>query len=161
MGLEQSRAELQGLMVMLASIAHGLEQVVGRGAPSVVYRAGKNVGTKIVPSSSVSDPFEAVKAVERELRKRGVGWQVTAWKPASESQYVYEKDGRWAMKVVCRNCMIRCSLFRYSHPQQQSLCQMNGGEFCGIFQKVTGKVANLTILHAGENACLKEMTWDK
>ncbi|MFW5739383.1 MAG: hypothetical protein ACOC1F_03345 [Myxococcota bacterium] len=161
MGTEESREELQGLMVMLASIAHGLEEVVGRGAPSVVYRAGKNVGMKVKPGERTEDPVQAIEAVEAELRKRGVAWEVIPWKPKSQKDLVYEKDDRWAMKVVCRNCLIRCALFRYSHPQQRSLCMMNQGEFCGIFQKITGKPANLTIIHAGENACLKELTWNK
>ena len=56
-----------------------------------------------------------------------------------------------------RNCMVRCALFRYGHEQKQSLCMMNHGFFCGYVQKFTGKRAELEILHAGENACLKEL----
>jgi hypothetical protein len=53
--------------------------------------------------------------------------------------------------------MVRCALFRYGHEQKQSLCMMNHGFFCGYVQKFTGKRAELEILHAGENACLKEL----
>ena len=35
---------LQGSMMFLASIANGLEELVGRGAPSVTFRAGRTVG---------------------------------------------------------------------------------------------------------------------
>jgi hypothetical protein len=34
---------------------------------------------------------------------------------------------------------------------------MNHGLFCGYVQKITGKRAELDIIHAGENACLKEL----
>jgi predicted hydrocarbon binding protein len=158
---EQKRDELHGLMVFLASLSHGLEQVLGRGAKSVVYRAGKGVGAKCDPKEKTTDPLRAVAIVQEELQRKGVAWQVEPWKPASEKDFVYEKEGRLAMKVVCRNCIIRCSLFRYSHEQQQSLCNLNQGEFCGIYQKITGKQANLDIIHAGENACLKELSWSK
>jgi hypothetical protein len=35
---------------------------------------------------------------------------------------------------------------------------MNHGLFCGFLQKITGKRADLNIIHAGENACIKELT---
>ena len=69
----------------------------------------------------------------------------------------FDKDGKQAVKLVFRNCMVRCALFRYGHEQKQSLCMMNHGLFCGYVQKITGKRADLEILHAGENACLKEL----
>jgi len=154
--------EVQGLMVLLASFSHGLEETIGRGAKSVVFRAGKGVGAKCEAKEKTEDPIKAIELVEQELGRKGVACEVVPWKPASESSYVYEKgDGRLALKVVCRNCVIRCALFRYSHEQQQSLCNLNQGEFCGIFQKITGKTASLDIIHAGENACLKELTWTK
>ena len=149
------------LGALLAALSHGLEETIGRGAKSVVYRAGKNVGAKIEPRSKTTDPVKALEIVQEELQRKGVAWQVEPWKPAGQKDFVYEKDGKLALKVVCRNCIIRCALFRYSHEQQQSLCNLNQGEFCGIFQKVTGKPANLEIIHAGENACLKELSWSK
>ena len=35
---------------------------------------------------------------------------------------------------------------------------MNHGLFCGLLEKIHGKRANLEIIHAGENACLKVLT---
>jgi len=155
------RDELHGLMVFLACLSHGLEATLGRGAKSVVYRAGVKVGAQTDPEEKSEDPVRAVELVQRELIRKGIAWEVAPWKPASAEQYVYEKEGRLALKIVCRNCVIRCALFRYGHEQQGSLCNLNQGEFCGIFQKITGKAANLEIVHAGENACLKELTWSK
>ena len=158
----KSMAELQGLMVFMASLSHGLEQVLGRGATSVVFRAGRNVGMRTKVPKTTDDPLEAVDLVQQELRKKGVAWEVVPWKAGDQADYVYDKDeDHKALKVVCRNCMIRCALFRYSHEQQQSLCMMNQGEFCGIFKKITGKTAMLEIIHPGENACLKELVWHK
>ena len=157
MGLSETRDELQGLLVVMASLSHGLEQVMGRGADTVTFRAGKTVGLKSTATAQESDVLKALALVGDALKKAGVEWPFEAWKPASASSFLYEKDGKQAVKLVFRNCMVRCALFRYGHEQKQSLCMMNHGLFCGYVQKITGKRAELEIIHAGENACLKEL----
>lgn len=161
MPLDANSGELQELMVFMASLSHGMEQTLGRGATTIAFRAGVTVGLKDEVSDRSDDPVEAVELVLAALRKRGVNWEVEPWKSSSQAELVYETEGKLAMKVVCRHCMIRCALFRYSHEQQLSLCNMNHGQFCGIFQQITGRRAQLEILHAGESACLKELSWQK
>jgi len=156
--LEQMRGELHGLMVFCGSLAYGLEHVLGRGAASVNFRAGKNVGMKSDITGKTDDMVEAVKILKASLEKRGINWGLQPWKPASESRYVYEVDGRQSMKLSFHNCMVRCTLFRFSHEQKLSMCQMEMGVLCGLFQKITGKRSVLKVLHAGENACLKELS---
>lgn len=153
----RTKEELQGLLVVMASLSHGLEQVLGRGAETVTFRAGKTVGLKSGASGQESDILAALARVGEALKASGVEWPFEAWKPAAEPSFVYQKDGKQAVKLVFRNCMVRCALFRYGHEQKQSLCMMNHGLFCGYVQKITGKRAELDILHAGENACLKEL----
>jgi predicted hydrocarbon binding protein len=157
MGPSETKDELQGLLVVMASLSHGLEQVLGRGADTVTFRAGKTVGLKSGVPKQESDILTALGTVGEALRASGIEWPFEAWKPASASSFIYEKDGKKAVKLVFRNCMVRCALFRYGHEQKQSLCMMNHGLFCGYVQKITGKRAELDILHAGENACLKEL----
>ncbi len=158
MGPSETRDELQGLLVVMASLSHGLEQVLGRGAETVTFRSGKTVGLKSSIAEKEGDILVALGKVGEALKANGIEWPFEAWKPASEKSLIYEKDGKQAVKLVFRNCMVRCALFRYGHEQKQSLCMMNHGLFCGYVQKITGKRAELEILHAGENACLKELT---
>ena len=153
----ETKDELQGLLVVMASLSHGLEQVLGRGADTVTFRAGKTVGLKSNFGAQESDLLTALVRVGEALKASGVEWPFEAWKPAGAASFVYDKDGKQAVKLVFRNCMVRCALFRYGHEQKQSLCMMNHGLFCGYVQKITGKRAELDILHAGENACLKEL----
>ncbi|HEX7499536.1 MAG TPA: hypothetical protein VF524_04440 [Polyangia bacterium] len=157
MGPSETRDELQGLLVVMASLSHGLEQVLGRGAETVTFRSGRTVGLKSSITEKESDILVALGKVGQALKANGIEWPFEAWKPASEKSFIYEKDGKQAVKLVFRNCMVRCALFRYGHEQKQSLCMMNHGLFCGYVQKITGKRAELDILHAGENACLKEL----
>ena len=157
MGLSETRDELQGLLVVMASLSHGLEQTLGRGAETVTFRAGRTVGLKSGAGQQESDLLSALGKVGEALKANGIEWPFEAWKPAAASSFIYDKDGKQAVKLVFRNCMVRCALFRYGHEQKQSLCMMNHGLFCGYVQKITGKRAELDILHAGENACLKEL----
>jgi predicted hydrocarbon binding protein len=153
----QRRGELQGLLVLMASLSHGLETVLGRGAATITFRAGRTIGLKADVSETADDIVRGVQLVQAEMIKNGVCWPCELWKPEGAADYFYDKDGKKAAKIVFHHCMVRCSLFRYSHEQKQSLCMMNHGLFCGYLQKILGKRVDLEILHAGENACLKEL----
>lgn len=154
--------ELQGLLVLMASLSHGLEQMLGRGATTITFRAGKTFGMKAnAEAGQESDLIRALERLSAELHEAGVEWPFELWKPEGQSEFFYAKNGRRATKLVFRNCMVRCSLFRYGHEQKQSLCMMNHGLFCGYLQRILGKRADLDILHAGENACLKELVVDE
>jgi predicted hydrocarbon binding protein len=157
MSQKELKSELEGLLMVMASLSHGMEQVLGRGAATVTFRAGRTVGLKADTKRKETDLVTAVDVVCQELKEKGIVWPCEPWKPAKEGDYIYDKNGKRAMKLVFRNCMVRCALFRYSHEQRLSLCMMNHGLFCGYVQKITGKRADLEIIHAGENACLKEL----
>lgn len=152
-----SAGELQGLLVLIASLSHGLESVLGRGAATITFRAGRTIGLKAKGSRKSTDPIEALALVGEQMKELGIEWPFEVWKPAGTDSPYYEKDGKKALKLVFRHCMVRCSLFRYSHEQKQSLCLMNHGLFCGYLQSILGKRADLDIIHAGDSACLKEL----
>jgi predicted hydrocarbon binding protein len=157
MGQPAISHELQGLLVVMASLSHGLEHVLGRGAAPVTFRAGRTVGLKSDVKRQEVGLLEALKGLEQELLRQGIVWPFEPFKPQGAADFVYQKDGKPAVKLIFRNCMVRCALFRYGHEQKLSLCMMNHGLFCGYVQKITGKRAELEILHAGESACLKEL----
>ncbi|MGE5788395.1 MAG: hypothetical protein ACM3ZE_27630, partial [Myxococcales bacterium] len=123
--------ELQGLLVFIASLSHGLENVLGRGAAPITFRAGRTIGLKTKAARTSADPLEALKLVSEQMSAQGIEWPFEAWKPDGETSLFYEKDGKKALKLVFHHCMVRCSLFRYSHEQKLSLCMMNHGLFCG------------------------------
>lgn len=149
--------ELQGLLVFIASLSHGLESVLGRGAATITFRAGRTIGLKTKAAATSQDPIEALKLVSKQMSELGIEWPFEVWNPEGSTQPFYEKDGKKALKLVFHHCMVRCSLFRYSHEQKQSLCMMNHGLFCGYLQNILGKRADLDIIHAGDSACLKEL----
>ena len=88
MGPSETRDELQGLLVVMASLSHGLEQVLGRGADTVTFRAGKTVGLKSGITHKESDILIALGKVGEALKANGIEWPFEAWKPASETSFI-------------------------------------------------------------------------
>jgi predicted hydrocarbon binding protein len=162
MEVNEQLQRVQGQMVFLASAAHGLEKLLGRGAPSITFRAGRGAGLKVeVQQQETGDLLKALDLVWDEMCRIGMRWAFEPYKKASDAEMMTKSaDGKTEMKLVFRNCMVRSALFRYGHPQKLSLCHMNHGLFCGLLEKVYGKRANLEIIHAGENACIKLLTID-
>lgn len=152
---------LQGMMVFLGATANGLEEVLGRGAGSVTYRAGRQTGLRQkIKRQETGDLLKALELVWDEMCLIGMRWAFEPYKREGEQQLIREKDGKLELQLVFRNCLVRSALLRYGHPQRLSLCLMNHGLFCGLLERVYGKRANLEIIHAGENACLKLLTVD-
>jgi hypothetical protein len=150
------------MMVFLSSGAHGLEQILGRGAGGITLRAGRATGLKAgVKTEEKEDLLKALDAVWDEMCRIGMRWPFEPYKRESDADLIVDDGETLKLHLVFRHCMVRCSLFRYGHPQKLSLCMMNHGLFCGLLEKIYGKRANLDIIHAGENACYKLLTVHK
>jgi hypothetical protein len=146
-------------MVFLSAAANGLEEILGRGAGSVTFRAGRMAGLNHeVQTKEGNDLIKALDLVWDEMCRIGMRWAFEPYQRSDQPSLITEENGTQTLNLVFRNCMVRSSLFRYGHPQQLSLCLMNHGLFCGLVEQVYGGRANLEILHAGENACLKVLT---
>ena len=163
MNQHEKLQKVQGLMVFLASASNGLEELLGRGAPSITFRAGRTAGRQVqLQREAKDDLFSALDGVREEMLRIGLRWDFEPYKKQAETDFIEKEDGKMKLRLVFRNCMVRCSLFRYGHPQKLSLCYMNHGVFCGLVEKIFGaKRANLDIIHAGENACIKLLTVEK
>jgi predicted hydrocarbon binding protein len=157
--LEQSRVTLQETMSFLAAMASGVEQLVGPASKAMAFIAGKNLGKKFAADAKkTADLDAALGEVRRVLQANDCLWSFEPFKRAAEAAVaVTSPDGAITMKLVFRDCMIRQSLFRYGHEQKGSLCTMMYGFFSGALETITGRKSELTIDHAGENACLKTL----
>ncbi|MCB9652862.1 MAG: hypothetical protein H6729_01870 [Deltaproteobacteria bacterium] len=147
---------VQGLMVYLGSIAHGLEMILGRGSGSVATRAGKKVGTEWkVSRKAPGDLNESLAIVQEEMRNMGINWPFAPYKRSTEESLTsVTKTGETEVKIVTQNCMVRCTLLRYGFPQKGSLCLTKHALFCGLFDQAYGCRSRMGITHAGENGCL-------
>ena len=157
--LSQKRGEIQEAMNFLAALASGMEQVVGRGAGGMSFAAGRKLGKQFSEKARKSDDLlEALGEVRRVLTDNHCLWEFEPFKPKAQAELVTTMpDGGQEISIVFRDCMIRQALFRFGHAQQGSLCSMMYGFFSGALEAITGRRAELEIVHAGENACLKRL----
>ncbi len=154
--------KFQRIAHFLASLAHGAENNLGRGANSVCNLAGKKFGREAVQhSGETSDPVEALGRLMEALSARGIFWEVEQFQ--GEGSELIRQDGKEKkMRVVFRTCMVRNALFLYAHEQKQSLCYMAHGVFAGALEKIMpGTTVKLEIIQACPNACLKEIVWEE
>ena len=145
---------------LLAALAHGAENNLGKATDSIAHMAGKKFGKEAAAGCvTTSDPAEALGNLLAALRGLGIIWEVEPF-PGSSGELVREDGDRKRMRVVFRTCMVRNALFRYAHDQKQSLCHMAHGVFAGGMEMaMPGNTVDLEILQACPNACLKELVW--
>lgn len=149
---------LHNVSCFIGALASANEYTLGRGSLSICSVAGKKFGASVVEGAlAISDPLEAIAHLRDALKKRGIVWDFEPFAGENESP-IEEKDGKTVIRLIFRTCMVRNALFRYAHEQKQSLCYMSHGVFAGALEKIcSGKKATLEIVHAGPNACLKEL----
>lgn len=143
---------------LLGALTHAAEKNLGQSSHSICLLAGKKFGREAVEGlEQTDDPEKAVKLLRKALEKRGIIWDFEPFK-GEHNDFIVKRDGADVMRLVFRTCMVRNALFRYAHDQKESMCYMAHGVFAGAMEKIMhGKKVNLEILHAGPNACLKEM----
>lgn len=158
--IEQKRRTLQQTMSFAAALSSGIEQVVGRGANSMTYAAGRKLGKQFASEASPTQDLEqALEEIRRVLEANNCLWKFETFQPRTQSAAVMPTAGGGSeLRLVFRDCMIRQALFCFGHPQKGSLCSMMYGFFSGALETITGRRSTLEIIHAGENACLKRLS---
>jgi hypothetical protein len=149
---------LHGVAFLIGSLTHAAEKNFGQSSLSSCALAGKIFGQEAVENTETTqDLICAIKILNEALKKRGIVWDFVPFQGESDS-VVKESDGKQTIRLVFSTCMVRNALFRYAHEQKLSLCYMSHGVFAGAMEKIMpGKTVHLEILHAGPNACLKEL----
>ncbi|MDD1663248.1 MAG: hydrocarbon binding protein (contains V4R domain) [Methanomicrobiales archaeon] len=146
---------LHGLMKLNGLIIRSLEEVAGRGANAVTYRAGRKYGHE------VAKYFEKMEDIEKALQElsdilRGQ-FSFEIWKPADKPSYIIQENGSTFIYLVFHDCIVRQTLRRNGQNQGGPLCQTLYGYVVGAIEEITGKKAKLEIVHTGPNACLKKL----
>ncbi len=159
--MDHELAKLHNVANFIGALAHGAELNLGRGSLSICSLAGKKFGLRAVAGvEQTDDPVQAVDILRTALARLGIVWNFERF--IGEQSSAIEKQGEaWRMRLVFHTCMVRNALFRYGHEQRQSLCFMAHGVFSGAMEGILPNTSvNLEIIHAGPNACLKEMIWE-
>lgn len=156
--MENKLDRLHGVAFLIGSLTHAAEKNLGQSSLSSCALAGKKFGQEAVEGTETTDdPVRAVELLSDALKRRGIVWDFVPFQGEQDS-LIEERDGARVVRLVFHTCMVRNALFRYAHEQKLSLCYMSHGVFAGAMEKIMpGRTCHLEILHAGPNACLKEL----
>jgi hypothetical protein len=153
---------LHNVAYFVGALASACEKNLGQGSMSICSLAGKKFGAEVMSEcGETDDPLKAIEILQEALTKKGIVWE---FKPflGGQKNAIGEEAGKKKIRLVFSTCMVRNALFRYSHEQKQSLCYMAHGVFAGALEKILKNCkASLEILHAGPNACLKELVLEE
>ena len=150
--------ELHNVSCFVGALASASEKNLGQGSLSICTVAGKKFGAAVVENTPTeTDPLAAIRLLGEALTRRGIVWEFEPF-CGDQTTAVTTEGNKQKIRLVFHSCMVRNALFRYGHEQKLSLCYMSHGVFAGALEKIlTGKKATLEIIHAGPNACLKEL----
>lgn len=153
------RNMLQETMNFTAALAYGMEQTMGLGAHGMARVGGMKLGVQFAAKAKKTENvLEALEEVRRILHENNCHWDFSILEPQGEAKKRLKVEpGELNIFLVFKDCMIRQSLFCFGHQQKGSLCRMMYGFFSGAIESITGKKAELEVLHAGQNACLKRL----
>jgi predicted hydrocarbon binding protein len=162
--LAHTRKRLQHLMVFLCSLWASMEKIYGASAGVMTTAAGKQLGSGLVTNRTQvpeGDILAALEEVKLALSEAGLVWKIEPWKKEEQGDFIFLEGDRARIKLVFRDCILRSCLLYCGRAQDEALCQMAHGYFAGAFEQLSGGKVELAVVHAGENACLKELTWEK
>jgi predicted hydrocarbon binding protein len=156
--MSDTLAKLHNIAYFVSALACACEKNIGKGSHSICALAGKKFGREATKDVEQTDyPLKAIGILRNALKKQGIVWEFEPF-AGEKSSAIVETDGKKTIRLAFHTCMVRNALFRYSHEQKQSLCYMAHGVFAGAMEQVLQNCdANLEIVHAGPNACLKEL----
>ncbi|HDS63322.1 MAG TPA: hydrocarbon binding protein (contains V4R domain), partial [Methanofollis liminatans] len=101
---------LHGVMKMNGLIIKSLEEIAGRGANAVTYRAGKKFGHE------VAKYFQKNEDIEEALRELSYilhgQYTFELWKPEDKEHYVVTENGETFIYLVFHDCIVRQTLRR-------------------------------------------------
>jgi hypothetical protein len=156
--MEYSIDSLHNVAYFVGALASACEKNLGTGSLSICALAGKKFGAEVMEGcEAAADPIQAIEILREALKRKGIVWEFEPFIGSGDTRS--GQDGAVKkIRLAFSTCMVRNALFRYSHEQKQSLCYMAHGVFAGAMEKVLPNYkATLEIIHAGPNACLKEL----
>ncbi len=146
---------LHGVMKLNGLVIRSLEEIAGRGANAVTYRAGKKFGHEVAKYFQKREDVEGALHELSDLLRGQYSFEV--WKPEDKETFIIEENGETFIYLVFHDCIVRQTLRRNGLDQGGPLCQTLFGYVVGAIEEITGRKAKLEIVHTGPNACLKKL----
>ena len=151
---EEYETSLHAVMDIAGEMVHIIESATGKGARALCYTVSKGYGAKL---GMMLGKKEGLEEAIGALNENQDWWNINLWSKHDEA-LIEESDGVKKFKIVIRDCTVRQTLLRVNLPQRSTMCHLTNGYIIGALEAMLGVKGNIEITHAGNNACLKEIT---
>lgn len=147
---EAYRAQLQTMMKLSLILDGAGERVLGKGAPAMMYQAGRDEGlAQNLPGgrSEIEDALMEVLVEGEDI------WQVDRWMEPGQSTLWQEKGDRKTSWLVFRRCPLLTLSRRVGTTPGGLLCQAFHGFLAGSMERMLGSRIDIRVGHCGPRAC--------
>lgn len=147
---QRYKAQLKALMRLAHIMDAAGEGVLGKGAPAMMYQAGRDAGlAEGTARAGISDVHEALAAV---LVEGDEVWQVELWQEGG-GPLPAEASGRSDTWVLFRRCPLLALARRAGTRPGGILCQALHGYLSGSMEAIIGRRVDMKVDHCGPRAC--------
>lgn len=144
-------AQLKALMRLAFVLDAAGEGVLGKGAPAMMYQAGRDAGTAHdSPAGGIGDIDEALSLVLTEGEEV---WHVERWRDPGQGDLMMETGGRASTWILFRRCPLLALARRVGSRPGGLLCQALHGYLAGSMEVMMGCRVDMKVGHAGPRAC--------
>lgn len=144
-------AQLKTLMRLCYILDAGGEAVLGKGAPAIMYQAGRDAGLSSCHlEGRTADADEALCLV---LEEGEDAWQVERWQEPGSGGAGAGQEGRGSAWLVFRRCPLISLASSAGTTPGGMLCQAFHGYVAGSMETILGHRVDMRVGHCGPRAC--------
>ncbi len=146
-----SALELRTLMRIAYILDVSAEGVLGKGAPAMMYQAGRDAGCGEGRRRGTGD--DPMEALSRVLSEGEEIWRFELWRdPGDEDDWTVSEDRRSAF-LVFRRCPLMNLSRNVGSTPGGLLCQAMHGYMAGCMEQYLGHRVDMRVIHCGPRAC--------
>jgi predicted hydrocarbon binding protein len=147
-------AQLKTLMKLSFILDAAGEDVLGKGAPAMMYQAGRDIGRAQHPGGNGTVAGDDVEeALGLVLTEGEEVWQFERWQdPGNEGLWMEDGDRR-ATWLLFRRCPLMTLAKKAGSRPGGILCQAMHGYISGSMEGILARRVDIRIDHCGPRAC--------
>lgn len=145
------RAQLMTLMRIALILDTAGEGVLGKGAPAMMYQAGRDAGCS--QGCAPGETADMEQALRMVLTEGDEVWEFERWNdPRQESPWIDGGD-RSSTWMLFRRCPLLTLSRKAGSIPGGLLCQALHGYMAGSMERVLGRRVDMKVDHCGPRAC--------
>jgi predicted hydrocarbon binding protein len=150
-GAARGDAQLKTLMKLSFVLDAAGEGILGKGAPAMMYQAGRDAGSARHDTSARSDDVD--EALALVLTEGDDVWLFERWQEPCREGLWMDNGDRQSTWLLFRRCPLITLAKKAGTNQGGILCQALHGYIAGSMENVMGRRVDIKVGHCGPRAC--------